>query len=176
MQGSFRLTPQLDALALRLGDDLSVEWWGYEQLADLADERQRAIVSDHILATVDAVLTNLREASDHLAAFVTLVGPNGRPMPDPARPRETQEMHDLDREMIGFFRASGSVLDCLAGASIGVLRLPFSIQRADAGALGRIAELAASAQGDTALVWREASQAIDDVRAATPQGWFRVGA
>ncbi len=76
-----RQTPQLDALALRLGDDLSVNWWGYQQLADLVDERQRAILSDQILTTVDAVLTNLREAGDHLSAFVALVGPNGRSMP-----------------------------------------------------------------------------------------------
>ncbi len=68
-------------------------------------------------------------------------------------------MHDLDREMIGFFRAAGSLLDCLAGAAIGVLRLPFSIQRADAGALGRLVELAASAQGDTCAL-RPAAPAL----------------
>lgn len=172
MQGSRRQTPQLDGLARRLADDLKVEWWGYEQLADLADERQRAIVSDQILTTVDGVGTNLQEASDHSSASIALVGPNGRAMPDPERPKEVQEMCDLDREMVGFFRAAGSVLDCLAGAAIGVLRLPLSIQRADASSLGRLTELAGTAQGDSAVVWSRASEAVEGVREAAPQGWF----
>jgi hypothetical protein len=172
MQGSTRKTPHLDELGRRLADDLSVESWGYEQLGDLTDERQRAIVSDQILATVDAVGTNLREASEHASAFIALVGPNGRAIPDPERPQELREMHQLDREVVGFFRAAGSLLDCLAGAVIGVLRLPLSIQRADASALGRLTELAAAAQGDGAMVWSRAGQAVEAVRVATPQGWF----
>jgi hypothetical protein len=165
-------TPHLDALAQRLAADLSVESWGYAQLADLADVQQRGIVSDQILTTGDAVETNLREAAEHAAAFISLVGPNGRRMPDPNRPRELQEMLDLDRELVGFFRAAGSLLDCLAGAAIGTLRLPLSIHRADAGALGRLARLAAAAQGDSALAWDRAAAAVEAVRGAPPEGWF----
>lgn len=170
-------TPNLNALAERLANDLSVEHFGYEQLGDLADERQRAIVCDQILITVDAVTTNLREARDHAAAFVGLVGPNGRAMPDPDHPEELQAMHDLDRELVGFFRAAGSIVDCLAGAAIGILRLPLSIQKADAGVLSRINTLAAAAAaaadgGDEASAWTRAAEAIDHVLTKAPDGWF----
>jgi hypothetical protein len=165
-------TPHLERLANRLADDLSVESWGYAQLLDLSDERQRAVVSDQILTTTDAVSTNLREAGAHASAFNALVGPNGRAMPDPGRPHEVEDMQALDREMVGFFRASGSLLDCLAGATIGVLRLPLSIQRADAGALRRIADLAAGAEGDAATVWSRANDVIRAVLAESGPGWF----
>ena len=165
-------TPHLDALVARLETDLRVEWWGYEQLADLAEEPQRAIVSDQILVTARAVAVNLREAADHRANVVALVGPNGRTMPDPDQPDEYQKLYDLDRELVGFFRAAGSLLDCLAAVAIGVLRLPFSIQRAEAGDLGRLVTQAQHAEEPFAAVWTRASEAVERVRTGSPDGWL----
>jgi hypothetical protein len=167
-----RATPRLEALTGRLEASLSVEWWGYEQLADISDEQQRAIVSDQILVTARAVAVNLREAADHQANVVSLVGPNGRAMLDPAQPEEYQQLYDLDRELVGFFRAAGSLLDCLAALAIGALRLPFSIQRADAGDLGRIAAQAQRADEPLASVWTRASEAVERVRTGSPDGWL----
>ena len=167
-----RATPRLEALTERLEANLSVNWWGYEQLGDISDEQQRAIVSDQILVTARAVAVNLREAADHQANVVALVGPNGRAMPDPARPEEYQQLYDLDRELVGFLRAAGSLLDCLAAVAIGVLRLPFSIQRADAGDLARIAAQAQHADEPFVSVWARASDAVEKVRTGSPDGWF----
>ncbi len=167
-----RDTHQIDSLTARLEADLSVEWWGYEQLADISDEHQRAIVSDQILVTARAVAANLREAAAHTANVVAGVGPNGRAMPDPEHPSELQRLYDLDRELVGFFRAAGSLLDCLAAVTIGVLRLPLSIQRAEAGDLGRMAAHAEQGEEPLASVWTRATEAVEGVRAASPDGWL----
>lgn len=133
---------------------------------------QRALISDQILITSRAIGVNLREAGDHEAKVAALVGPNGRAMPDPGRPDEFQQLYDLDRELVGFFRAAGSLLDCLAAVTIGVLRLPRSIQRADAGDLGRLAALAEQAQEPVASVWSRASAVVEAARAGGPDGWL----
>lgn len=158
----------LEALALRLGDDYQVVDCGFAQFADLADERQRAVVSDQLLSTTDAIAANGRDARGHARRVVELHGPNGRAMPDPEVPAELEQMHELDRETAGVFRAVGSELDCLAGAAIAVLRVPESIQRADAGALWRLEKLAA--QDGAPAAWQATAQTFCGHRGDS--GWL----
>lgn len=136
----------ISELGRTLAGDLSVEARGFEQLDDLEDPRQRAIVSDTLLASIDGLQTNLREASEHAGVLCALVGPNGRAMPDPGRPAEAEEMADIDRELVGFFRAIGSALDCLTAVAIVVLRLPTSVSRASAESLSSLQERAEGAE------------------------------
>jgi hypothetical protein len=162
----------LDALAARLASELSVEGAGLAQLGDLADRRQRAVVGDILIASVDGVEANLREASEHAALLDALAGPNGRAMPDPAHPEEVQAMRDTDRELVGVFRAAGSALDCLAAVTIVALRLPVSIKRASAEALGGLTERAVEAEGDESFCWTRSAEAFEAARGAGEDGWY----
>lgn len=162
----------VDEFALRLAGELLVDAYGFEQLADLEDRRQRAIVSDTLLASVDGLQTNLREASEHAGLLSRLLGPNGRTMPDPGRPAEQEETNDIDRELVGFFRAAGSTLDCLAAVAIIVTRIPTSVSRASGEALAGLQERAQRAEGDRRACWEQVSAAFEDGRGGNAPGWF----
>src|SRR4051812_24683187 len=69
-----------NTLAGRLQADISAEAWGYRQLDDLDDERQRATVSDQIHNAAQGLAENLVEARLHERDVRELVGPNGMPM------------------------------------------------------------------------------------------------
>jgi hypothetical protein len=119
-----------DALAA----SYSAEAFGLVPFAHASDPSISALASDQVIASVDAIETNLAEAALHACAFADHVGPNGRAMPGP----DDTEEDDLGRirasgEIVGFFRAIGSTLDCVSAVTIGVLRLPSPIHRADAG-------------------------------------------
>jgi hypothetical protein len=141
------------AFSQRLTEELSVDDAGFAQLADLGDRRLRAVVSDHLIASIDGIEGNLREASEHASLLIELAGPNGRTMPDPAQPQEEQEMRAMDREFAGFLRAIGSSLDCLSAAAIVALRLPTSIRRASAESLTDLGARSEKAEGDQGFCW-----------------------
>ncbi len=81
-------------------------------------------------------------------------------------------MGDIDRELVGFFRAAGSVLDCLAAVSIVVLRLPVSIKRASGDSLVDLARRASQAEDPEKVCWERTAQAFETQRHANPAGWF----
>jgi hypothetical protein len=78
----------LAALNQRLTDDYSVEAFGFAQFSRLDNPQATAIASDQLLSSADAITLNLIEARLHERAFMAIVGPNGRTMPDPERPEE----------------------------------------------------------------------------------------
>jgi hypothetical protein len=159
-------------LGERLGDELSVEAMGFIGLADIADERLRAIASDLLLASVGGIETNLREASEHAGLLTRLIGPNGRTMPDIRRPDEMEEMWDIDRELTGFFRAIGSTLDCLGATAIVMLRLPTAIHRASVESLVGLRARADAGEGERAAAWGRAAEAFETGLLRGPEGWF----
>jgi hypothetical protein len=68
------------ALTTALDADLSADSWGYAQLGDVADEIQRATVSDQIRSAAHGIEENLVEARLHELDVSGLVGPHGVPM------------------------------------------------------------------------------------------------
>lgn len=120
-------TAPIRDLASRLNGDLVADAWGFEQFADIDDVVQRAVCSDQVYGAANAIGTNLIEAALHLRDFRELLG-NGV-----AQPRTEADMlvhATFDLHIVGFFRAFGTTLDCLAAVATGILRIPRSIQRA----------------------------------------------
>jgi hypothetical protein len=155
---------------------LSLDAGGFVPFKRLEPFSVRAIASDLILTAADAVETNLVEAVLHANAYAEWLGPNGRRMPGPDQSeREDLEAARAESEVVGLFRTMGSVLDCLSAVVIGVLRLPQSLQRADAsllaGGLDRL--LATGMQGpEEQVVW--ARRVADEMssRRSDPPGWL----
>lgn len=162
---------ELDGLRQSFDQSFTRESSGFDQFGDIEDLRLRAVVSDHLCQTAKAVKTNIEEARDHLNRVEGLVGPNGRAMPDPNRPEEEQRPGHISREMVGFFRASGSIADCLAALAIGVLRLPTSLMRAQGSVLTALDQFVIED-----VEARERLDRLKSVVVATQQefspGWF----
>lgn len=116
---------RLALLSARFNKDFHVEDWGFAQFADLVDVRLQAIVSDQVLAASEAILTNLLEARVAETDYDEATE-GGR------RYTAGISLDDvrIDSQIVEFFRAFGSTLDCLAGVAIGVLRVPRSVVRA----------------------------------------------
>jgi hypothetical protein len=107
-------------------------------LADIEDEIQRATVSDQIRSAAHGIEENLLEARLHELDVAALVGPHGLPMPyENASINDHLRNDRLEMNTVGFFRAFGSTLDCLAAVLIGVVRIPMSLRFADMAALAR---------------------------------------
>ena len=176
----------VDSLGLRLddmrrlhdllADALSADVGGFEQFATIEPFAVRAIASDLVLTAADAVETNLGEAALHARAYSDHVGPNGRRMPGP----DSSESDDLaslraESEIVGFFRAIGSALDCLSAVAIGMLRLPERLQRADAallaGGLDRLLERGLPGPDEQAAWAQRLADLISEERTAEP-GWL----
>ena len=162
----------------RLVADFDEMAWGYAQLSDIDDYEIQAVVSDQVLATTWSVGTNLIEASLHKSQAARIAAP-GLGF---ARPESWNDdrLEDITYEMHvgGFFRAFGSVLDCLAAVVIGIERLPRSIQKAasrNLHELGEIANVAERRDGpsDQLACWRRLDGLIDGVVGGSPfPGWL----
>jgi len=155
----------------RLGEllhaDFQVGHWGYAQFSDLADVRLQAILSDHLLAASEAVLTNLLEARVAEMDYNEVAGPG-----ESYTPEISIEGIRADSEIIEFFRAFGSTLDCLAGVAVGVLRVPRSIVKAS---MSRdIFQLDSEKAVDPAVenAWGLFRSRLDDLRAGPPEHWM----
>ena len=81
-------------------------------------------------------------------------------------------MQDIDRELVGFFRAAGSALDCLAATAIVVLRIPISIRRASAEALIGLRERAQGAEDAYRTCWEQTATPFEAAVTGEAQGWF----
>jgi hypothetical protein len=74
----------------------------------------------------------------------------------------------------GFFRAVGSTIDCLGGASIGVLALPTSLLKADMErALGALAKMKAPTTDGAKLQADFGVRLASFIASAGPNGWLR---
>ncbi len=115
-----------------------IAWW-----SDHLESQRRVLISDHLVSAVDSIDTNLCEAALHIFAAdsawsevdrkharVVQVGGSIRwPIPKSGAdllPEKLEKLHTA-----GFFRAIGSVLDCLAAAAIAVAAVPQSLLKAD---------------------------------------------
>lgn len=157
----------------RLHSDLSLEDSGYVQLGDIADEFARAVASDQIRGAADAIATNLFEVRLHEQDYNALIPDEGLKMPDDVD--SLVERARLDMHLTGFFQAFGSVLDCIAGTAIGVLRLPRSIQRADFNdlrILDPMSKEAAALESDHRSAWARLRTLLDQKRAGPPVDWL----
>jgi hypothetical protein len=173
---------ELRELVAALDAQLSAEAWGYAQLDDIDDEVQRAVVSDQIRSAAHGIEENLLEARLHELDVGDLVGPNGLSMPYSNASINDHLRYDrLELHIVGFFRAFGSALDCLAAALIGAVRVPMSIRLAD---MGRLTTFDPEAGGrlwpdNVPETQREAWRALIDLLAAArkrePAGWYVWG-
>ncbi len=170
------------ALTAALDADLSAEAWGYAQLADIGEEVQRTTVSDQIRSAAHGIEENLVEARLHELDVSGLVGPHGLRMPyENASVNDHLRNDRLEMNSVGFFRAFGSTLDCLAAVLIGVVRIPMSLRFADMGALARFDPAATGrlvpddVSGEQRDAWAELVNLLDDLRRREPAGWYVWG-
>lgn len=159
--------PDLRNLQEMMAFDYRVDSWGFPQLLDMSDVRLRALASDQIISAADAVLTNLIEARTAETDFQDR-NAAGLPMDDEIRDDVAQDI-----TVIGFFRAFGSTLDCLAGVLIGALRLPVPIYAASmARDLIRDLDPTNAAEPDQANLFAEYRALLDRHRAGPPRDWL----
>lgn len=80
----------------------------------------------------------------------------------------------MDMEITGCVRALGSALDCLAAVAIGVLRMPYSIQRASFADLTKVVspKTLASATPKQRQLWGAITQLCETHRQKPPAGWL----
>ena len=170
------------ALTAALDAELSADAWGYAQLSDISDEVQRATVSDQIRSAAHGVGENLIEARLHELEVAELVGPNGLTMPCTNASINDHLRNDrVEMHTVGFVRAFGSTLDCLAAVLVGAVRAPLSLRFADMGRLAQfdpaadakfVPEDVPDAQREA---WAELVALLDDLRQREPAGWYVWG-
>lgn len=162
---AFALREQLDA-------DFSVADRGFPQLADITDERDRAIASDLIASSMRAVVENLLEARLHQdRVTATLQGGVRHPRASSIQ-ADLQRGAEIDMDIAGWGRALCSALDCLAAVAIGILRVPLSIQRAALSHLNNLPDLMSKATGSQQRVWQDLVDLLDRHKGTYPTGWF----
>jgi hypothetical protein len=119
-----------------------------------------------MLGGSQGVIRNFVEARLHEQDINSLLA-DGVPFAE-ATPEANEQSARIDMSFVGFFRAVGSALDCLAATAIGVLRLPFSIRRASFPGLLNL-------RGDVARrdpAWAQLKELISE-NADDPTGWLR---
>jgi hypothetical protein len=157
----------LDALGERLNADFRGETWGFAQFADVGDRRLQSIISDQVLAASEAILTNLLETRVAEMDY-------GEATAGGARYGVGIDLEDVreDSQIVEFYRAFGSTLDCLAGVSVGVLRIPRSVVKAS---MRRdLFDLDPSKTSDpaTANAWGLFRRRLDELRGGPPDRWM----
>jgi hypothetical protein len=162
----------LDALRDALHASYSVNEWGFARYASLPDQRARAISSDMVLSSADAVAVAAREMALHERAFARLLGPNGRTVPGPHTSDEQYaEFHELQMHGVGALRAFGSALDCLTAVAIGVTGARISIHAASATAMFQPLTVSSDAPQGQIEATSQVSSVIAAAIAEPPAGW-----
>jgi hypothetical protein len=156
---------RLKALIERLETDFRAADGGYATL-EVLELPLRAVASDQILGGAQAAIDNLVEACLHKNDASSLLAA-GEKMSDAGTVDSWRVQARRDMALIGFFRAMGSTLDCLAASTIGILRLPYSIRRA---AFSQLLNLP-NEVADEHPVWRELADLIYR-NANEPTGWL----
>lgn len=170
------------ALTTQLNADISADAWGYPQFDDIEDEQQRATVSDQIRSAGHGVAENLIEARLHEVEVRRIVGPNGVPMASNSASLNDHLRNDhLELHVVGFFRAFGSTLDCLAAVLIGALRVPQSLRLADMARLSRFESTSAGRDvpddmpSEQREAWEQLVQTLAAEREQASGGWYVWG-
>lgn len=162
----------LEALREAFAAEYSTETWGFARYASMPSPRARAISSDMVLSSAEAVAVAAREMALHERAFTRLLGPNGRTMPGPhTSDEEYAELHELPLHSAGALRAFGSVFDCLAAVAIGVTGARSSIHRASATDLFKSLSVGADAPAAQMQAAQRVDGAIATAMAQPPDGW-----
>lgn len=136
----------LDELRRSVIADMTVEARGVSWWQPFLDAEGVAVVSDHLVQCMNGVEANLLEARLHQMELEHWAreesnwvsqpmryDARGRPLLDSFRhPRATSPADERPRLLLslhtaGFFRATNSTLDCLAGVVVGVLGLKTSL-------------------------------------------------
>jgi hypothetical protein len=160
------------ALVDRLIADFSAADRGYRQFSGIADEHDRALMSDATCQAVQAIGTNLLEMRLHEKDMSLLVG-SGLPIPATgSQLGDYEAAARVDQHLGGFFRALGSIVDCLAAAVIGVLLAPRDIKRASHLDLLALDDPRAVATPGQRAAWKEIQTSINEHRASDPAGWL----
>jgi hypothetical protein len=155
----------MKALADTLLERFRASDGGFAALASLPID-VRAIVSDQIVGAAQAAPRNLLEARLHGDDLNSLLE-DGVPFPEPSLASQ-EDSTRIDMAVVGFFRAIGSTLDCLAAGSIGIVRLPLSIRRAS---FGQLLTLPGERLAEHSC-WAQVRACIDGY-AGEPPGWLK---
>ncbi len=135
--------PSANGLVTEIFSDLDTDSFGISWWTSLPVQ-ERILISDYLYQCADGIETNLAEAKLHYWEILDArekenkrtidmlqwdqhgnVRPN---MPPSKAPIDDLYKHLEGLHICGFFRAIGSSLDCLGGAILGVLALPFSLR------------------------------------------------
>jgi hypothetical protein len=164
---------RLLALVNRLDDDFTVEDRGFAQFSAIADEYDRAIISDQVSASAGSIVTNLLEARLHQQHIVDRVDGDGIrfPTPDTARGRLIEGV-ETEMDITGWGRALCSALDCLAASAIGVLRIPNTLLKAQFSHLRNLPDHMSKATPPQQQAWQGLLDLLDQHQHDFPTGWF----
>lgn len=129
----------------------------------------RAVVSDQLRSSADAVASNLFEARLHEIDFAALISSDGIGLAASVEEHLADARRDM--HLTGFFQAFGSTLDCLAATALAVLRAPRSLQKADFNDLLRLEKTVGVSQQHLDQMQRLRSL-IDEHRVGPPSDWL----
>lgn len=155
---------QIRGLSDRLEGDFRAADGGFAAFGALP-LLQRAVVSDQIIGSAQAMLRNLSEARVHEQDVNSLLA-DGDAISEPTL---TSEDRDIRKAMafVGFFRSIGSALDNAAALAIGVLRIPGSIRRASFNLILKMPDDLAGQQA----AWQELRDLVQ-ARSNDPPDWL----
>lgn len=159
-----------------------IGWWkNYEPSLDW---KQRVLISDQLFKCVSTAEDNLidlhlhfLEAQDcwekynsHVADSVTS-NPDGKLIPNVRPPNALADLNInlTNIHIAGFFRAVGSIADCLAGAIVGVVGLRLDLKRAD---LERTRKHFQKEKNLTILQKEFGEKLEAQIQEAGPDGWL----
>lgn len=164
-------TTQLKPLVRALDEDFEETYFGYRQLLTIADDYERAVVSELISRSSMGLADNLLEARLAQQAFDELVPAEGLRMPT----KDTLRTHIrdgawADMHLAAFVRALESGFDCLAAVAIGVMRVPLPLSRAQLSQFNPKNSLVAPTP-QLARGWADWQKLLNFHTAAPPAGW-----
>lgn len=165
------------ALAERLQADFTAADWGFAQIYEPGHEYACAVASDQLSQTCDAVAHNLHEALLHAEAFACIFPAEGVGI-DTTRSAATviEETARATMALTGCVTALASALDCLAGVTFAICRIPRSITRADWNQLAdpRKRKSWETRSGTTAQaeLWNSTIESVDLFGVEEPKGWM----
>lgn len=132
-------TKAAHALAALIAGDLDPDTTGISWWTELMNAEARGWLSHYLVGTARAVATNLQDAAFHLDRYQDAVNRENifyarrvravRGFPDMRTRNSLDALRSasIEADLVGFFRAAGSVLDTLAAVVIGTAALNINI-------------------------------------------------